>query len=129
MIPIKDAKDTSLTQNPGTLPNMSGALEGWQQPMTVKKIVKSTVNYELVEAETTIYFSGVLERMTPQQMQMRPEGQRAWVWYNIFCLVNVDLEIDDVVESLGKRYRIKSKNDWSSYGYRSFDAIQDWETA
>ena len=123
---IKNAKDTLLNQNTGCLPDVSSALLNWLQPMQVNQIVKTTVNYSVVEKLTTINFEGVIEAGTPEQIMMKPEGQRSWKWVSIWTHSTVQLNTDDIVTSLGKSYRIKSKSDWYQYGYINYEAHEDY---
>lgn len=123
---FRNAKDIPLNTNPGTLPNVSAALTQWQQPMKIYKIVKTIVNFKVVETPTVINFSGVVQAGTPEQLIQKPEGQRSWRWSSIWILPGVDVSVDDIIESLGKKYRVMSKTDWVQYGYVALEVSEDW---
>jgi hypothetical protein len=123
---IKNAKDISLNQNTGTLPDVSAALLNWLQPMQVKQITKKNVNFSVVETVVLINFEGVVENQSPEQIMYKPEGQRSWKWVAIWTLATITLNVDDIVTSLGKTYRIKNKSDWYQYGYINYEAVEDW---
>jgi hypothetical protein len=123
---IINAKDFKLNQNIGTLPNVSSTLMNWMQPFTISKVIKTVVNHELVETLQVVAFEGVVEAGTPEQLEIKPEAQRSWKWVNIWTLPTINLLTDDIVESMGKNYRIKSKQDWAQYGYIQYEAVEDW---
>lgn len=127
MKPIFNANSLTLDKITGSLPNVSGALLDWFQPITFVIIKKTTVNFKLVEERSNYTFMGVVESQTPQQLQMKPEGQRSWNYLNIWSLPNVSLKIDDIFCYQGKDYRVLSKNDWSQYGYAEFECVEDYK--
>lgn len=123
---IFNGKDRPLNQAIGSLPNVSNALNNWMQPMIVSRVIKNIVNYQLVEMLNVFNFEGVIEAGTPEQLLLKPEAQRSWKWVNIWTMPGIDLVVDDIVETNGKKYRIKSKQDWAEYGYIQYEAIEDW---
>lgn len=125
-IPITDAKDIPLDQITGSLPNVSNALLDWLQPLTFIMIVKSVVNFKLLESKTVYSFMGVVESITPTKLEMKPEGQRSWNYINIWTLPNVTLKIDDIFSYMGKEYRVERRNDWVQYGYSEFEAVENY---
>ena len=125
--PITNAKDTTLDQITGTLPNVSNAMLDWFQKITFILIKKSVVNFKLLEERSPYIFMGIVESITPTKLLMKPEGQRQWNYLNIWTLPNVELKIDDIFSYMGKEYRIERKNDWSVYGYLEFEAVEDYK--
>lgn len=126
MSPISNAKDTLLSANPGTLPNVSGAMRGWFQPLTFTSIVKSVVNHQLVEVETEVAGFGVRVPFSPQQFKLVPEGQRAWKWEAVYTLPSLILNPDDKMVFGGTTYRVMSKQDFKEYGYVLYSIAQDY---
>jgi hypothetical protein len=94
--------------------------------MQVKQITKKNVNFSVVETVVLINFEGVVENQSPEQIMYKPEGQRSWKWVAIWTLATITLNVDDIVTSLGKTYRIKNKSDWYQYGYINYEAVEDW---
>lgn len=123
---IWNANQVTLDQNPGTLPNMSGTLTDYFQSITFTKIVKTTVDFQLVEVENPITFQGVVQPFKARELSMKPEGQRKWKWQTIHALPGVPLSVDDVVVYGGLRYRIMQSNDYSRYGYVEYHAVEDY---
>lgn len=126
---IFNAKDKKLFANPGTLPDVSGALLSWFQKMLFVKVVKTIVNFQVVETPTRIFFQGVMQAFSEQQLKMKPEGQRAWNWYQLHAELGLVLNPDEVVNYLGNQYRVKSKIDHTQYGFIEYHLILDYTGA
>lgn len=125
-IPIQNAKDKTLTQNTGTMPNLVQALANWFQPMTFTTIVKIVEGFQSVETPTSVDFRGVWQPFTAQQLMMKPEGQRKWKWFTVHAETGLVLEPDEVVSYLGTQYRVKDKIDYTLDGYVEYHLIEDF---
>ncbi len=123
---IINGKNKTLSQT-NNLPNMSETIKNWFQNLTFKKIVKSIVNYQAVETETIISTKGVRQPFSPQQLKVKPEGQRGWKWETLHCLTNVVLVPDEIVEFNSIRYRVIEKKDYTEYGYIEYEIVQDFQ--
>lgn len=130
--PLQNGRDVLLSQNSGTLPNMSSTLLDYFQPLTFVKIVKTVVNYQLVETKQVSICQGVIQPYNAKQLEMRPTGQRAWSWFTIHTNVNLPLFPDDIVTQVdvingNVNYRIMQKREYEKYGYYEYQVIQDYE--
>lgn len=126
---ISNASNRPLNALAGSVPDVSGALLDYLQPMTFTTIVKTVENFQVVETPTSVSFQGVWQPFTARQIQMKPEGQRAWKWFMVHALVALPLVPDDVVTYLGTQYRVKADNDYSIYGYYQYELIEDYTGA
>ena len=63
---IRNGKDSPLNQSTGTLPNVSGAMENWFQPMSFDLITKKTINYKITETIVKHSFRGVWQSLKAQ---------------------------------------------------------------
>ncbi len=124
---IQNASSIPLNANPGSLPNVSDALMSWFQQMTFTLITKSVINHELVEIGTDYSTMGVRQPFTPQQLAMKPEGQRQWLWETMHTLPGITLKVDDVIVFSGVRYRVMQKLDWKEYGFTELHIVQDYQ--
>lgn len=123
---IKNGKNVPLNQSSGTVPNMGSVIVGWFQAMTFVVVTKSQVNFETKETVSTVTFKGVIQPYTPEQLSIRPEGERTWKWYKIHADTSLKLITDDKVTYLGVNYRVMSRSDFSLYGYIEYDVIEDY---
>lgn len=126
---IHNAKDTLLTANPGTLPNVQDAMADWFQQLSFTTIVKTVVNFEVVETLTTVAFYGVRQPFTAQQLMMKPEGQREWKWETIHAYPDLILRPDDIITFESVSYRVMEKLDWKEYGYVQYNIVQNYTGA
>jgi hypothetical protein len=123
---IPNAKDIPLDANSGTLPQMTDALTNWFQQMVFQVIAKTVVNYKVVETSTDVCFQGVWVPIAQKLVQSQI-GQRKWKWYSVFSDPSLLLDPDDKIVFQGSPYRVMSVEDFSLYGYRKYDLVQDYE--
>lgn len=123
---ITNANSRTLDQIAATVPNMSETVSEWFQNVIFDLIKKITVNFEVQELHTQIIFQGIVENISPQQLEMKPEGQRKWQWISVWATPELILQPDDIFRYRDKNYRVMSKNDWSAYGYVQYEAMEDY---
>ncbi len=123
---IQNGADTPLNVKTGTIPDVSGGMFDWFQPMTFTQIVKSTVDFQLVETATDITFRGVIQPLSNRDLRLKPEGQRAWTWLQLHAQTVLNLEVDDVVKYLGVQTRVMARKDYTLYGYFVYELVQDF---
>lgn len=123
----QNAKNVPLSANPGTLPNVAEALFSWFQPLFFTYMDKKTVNFQLVETPTIFNFQGVRQPFSPQQLKMKPEGQRQWKWETVHAYPTLVLAPDDIITFANVNYRVMEKLDWKEYGYVEYHIVQDFE--
>lgn len=124
--PLHNAKDVPLSSNPGTLPNMADSVANWFQLLVFEKVIKSIVNFQVVETTTPINFQGFVETNPKRTLVMATNGQRLWKVKTLFCWPTVQLAPDDVVIYEGVQYRIGATIDFKQYGYISYEILQDY---
>lgn len=124
--PLINASSRPLNLNPGTLPDMTDVLTNFFQPMTFTQITKAIVNSLLTETQTQINTSGTRQALSPQQLALKPEGQRAWRWQQIHTWPNVILSPDDIIIFGPKSYRVMAKIDHTEYGYLEYHVVEDY---
>lgn len=121
---INNAKDKFVRSS---LPNVSSALMDWFQSINLNLIISRTENYEVIEEFIKIKSKGVWQPFSAQQLNILPEGHRAWSWFMVHVLPNVVLNIYDRIEYEGEVYRVMRKTDYSKYGYYEYDVIYDYQ--
>jgi hypothetical protein len=124
--PLFNASSVPLDQTPGTLPNMADTVAGWFQLCYFEQVVKTIVNFQVVETTTPLQFQGVITPASPRQLAMRPEGQRKWKWLDVHAWPTLQLSPDDVVVYQGLQYRVWSKLDFTQYGYVKYSLVNDY---
>ena len=123
---IKNGKDTLLSNNSGTLPNMSSSLSDWFQPMVFVGIDKTVVNHLIREERVNINFRGIWQPMTERKIALKPEGQRSWRWFTCHSSVDLVLNTDEVICYLNKNYRVMGVLDYRLYGFVEYHLVEDY---
>lgn len=126
---ISNGKDRPLNTDAGTMPDVSGALMDWFQPMVFAIVTKTVSGFQAVETKTDINFQGVLQPMSGRQLMMKPEGQRKWNWFQLHAEPGLTLTPDDVVFYLGVQYRVMSQKDYRLNGYVEYTLVNDYTGA
>lgn len=112
------------------MPKMAAAFQGWTVPITIKKITQTIVNGFVTDTETTLQFDGTWQPLDPEEIQLKPEGQRSWEWIDLHCMgVNPGLATNDRVEYLGLRYKIMAVKDYSLNNFVEFHLVKDFQNA
>ncbi len=124
---IKNAANTPLNAKAGTVPDVSGAMTDWYQPMEFTTVGKFVEAFQAVEVPTTTNFLGVIQPLTDRRLQMKPEGQRAWTWLMLHSQPVLSLNVDDVVTYLGVQTRVMALKNYELYGYMYYELVQDYE--
>lgn len=126
---IANAKNRPLFDKSGTVPDVSGALQDYYQPMTFEPLVKTVTGFQAVEQGEPINFRGMIQPFTDRQLYLKPEGQRAWTWFLLYTDPVLTLQVDDVVLYKGIQTRVMSRKDFALYGYVEYHLVQDWTGA
>lgn len=125
---IFNAANVPLNQLNTNLPNMSTTLEGWFQNIIVGLITKTTVNNRTVETSTDYNTRGVVQPFTPEQLEIKSEGERSWKWFMLHCQPSLALRTDDIITIRGVRYRVMGKLAFDAYGYLQYELVDDYTT-
>lgn len=126
---IRDANMLRIGQINPQLPNMSRTIESWFQGIIVGIITSTVQAGRVVETTLDIPTRGVLQPLTAQQLDLKPEGERNWKWYMLHCKPSLSLQTDDTVTIQGGRYRVMGRWGFDEYGYVQYELVKDYETA
>src|SRR4051812_15840282 len=124
--PIYNASSRLLTENSGTLPDVSGGFLDYFQPMTFEQITKTVVGFQVQETTTPVSCYGLWQPMGARRLAMMPIGQRKWNHFTLHTQLPVPLQPDDVIVYLGHQYRCLGQTDYSLYGYYYYEFNDDF---
>lgn len=108
------------------LPDMSEGVQMFFQNIFIEILHKQNSEGFLQEFAKPVRTQGVRVTQTPQQLAMKPEGQRDWKWSNLFMLPEPKLRVDDIVKIQGTKYRVMQKSDNKEYGVCSYELLEDY---
>lgn len=129
---IQNGSNIPLNYQQGTVPNMGEAMTDWFQNLSFVKITKTVVGFEVLEVPVTTNFWGIFMPLSPRELQLLPEGQRAWTLYRLYAQPVLKLQVDDVLifpQINNKQTRVMSREDFSLYSYVTYTLCQDWTGA
>lgn len=129
MIPC--ARDIPLCDAAVVLPTMHATIMGWFRAITIGLVSKPTVNFEVQETVRNCDTYGVIQPFRPQQLLIKPEGERSWKWVMLHCVKdpNVVIQTDDQIIIKGVKYRVMDKTDYTEYGYIQYDLVEGYTAA
>jgi hypothetical protein len=122
---LQNASSVPLSAAATGLPFVGGAMQGWFQPITAGIVTKTTVDFETVETVAEIAFRGVRQPLSPRELMLKPEGERAWRWEMLHCEPSLTLSPDDIVIFKGTRYRVRLDASYPEYGYNMYHLVED----
>lgn len=128
---IANGCNVPLNEQTGSIPDMGGAMLDWFQLLTFSQVVKTVVNYQVVETENQIDFWGVIMPLKHRDLEILPIGQRAWTWLNVYAQTApngsvLTLNVDDVGVFRGVQTRVMARKNYANYGYVNYHWVQDW---
>lgn len=129
MSTIANGANKPLFSKSGSVPDVSGAMQDYYQPMVFEPVGKVVNGFQVVETGAPINFRGTIQPFTERALQLKPEGQRAWSWYLVHSDPILTLEVDDVVVWNGKQSRVMARKDYATYGFNEYHLVQDWTGA
>ena len=122
---IINGRDQSI-DDLSAVPDVGASLRGWFQKLTLYKITKQLIDYEIKETRLPFTTSGVIQPLSGRLLEMKPEGQRSWDWQELHCENGLILTPDEVVEYRGTKYRIIQQKGYSAYGFTYYEMVNDY---
>jgi len=136
-LPIFNANQITLDNSGIGLPNMSSAILGWMQKMTLSVKSQSTSDGILTETFQDFQSMGCIQPLGPSSLKIKPEGQRNWQWYRIYLapifMSNAfssnesplkTIKVDDIIKYKDINYRVMDTFNYDSYGYIEYHCVK-----
>lgn len=108
------------------LPDVSSGVTMFFQTIKIDLVKKTQVDGYTQEKTKCIVTQGVRQPFNSSQLQIKPEAERTWNWSKLYCLPDVNLELDDIAKIRGIKYRVMAQSDWAEYGYVEYDLCEDY---
>lgn len=125
---IFNAGAQTIGQGLGPTPNMRSTLAGWVRELSLSRVVKTAVDFEIVEREVAIPGAGVWQPLSNARLAIKPEGQRSWRWFMIHATTDLKLNTDDVFTRAGTKYRVMANGEWDDNGFRLYEVVNDYDS-
>ena len=130
MSTLANAANKPLFDKSGSVPDVSGALQDYYQPMVFTPVAKIVEGFQVAEVGNPINFRGVIQVFSGRQLLLKPEGQRAWSWYDLHSDPVLLLNVDDVVVWKGVQLRVMYRaSTLGLYGFANYHLVEDYTGA
>lgn len=113
-----------------SLPQMDAAMSEWRQQIILVVITQVNNEGDITDNRRTINFDGVVQPLQPEEIKLKPEGQRHWEWLQIHSYAgDLNLSTNDRVEYKGMPFKIMATKDYSEYNYIEYHLVRDTTVA
>lgn len=110
------------------MPQMGTTLTGWEEPLTLIKMIQSVNDGFVSFTEQTFNFMGVWQPLKDEKLQFLPENQRSWEWIWIHAKASaLNLQTADKVIFNNKRYKVMAVKDYSLNSFIEYQLVRDYE--
>lgn len=120
-----NAKDKKLSQTISGQPDVSGAVDHFLQSMIFEKMQRSMVDGRMQEIPIQFSALACKQPLSPQLLKVKPTGDRAWSWYMIHSLTDLELKPNDRIKIQGQPFKVMNKSNFKEYGYFYYEIIED----
>jgi len=96
------------------MPDMSDVLDEYAQTILIKEITTTTVDFEPTETIVATVIEAVVQVADTEKIQVSDiDYSKEYIQVHS----TYQMEINEIIEWLGKDYKIRSKKNYSQYGY------------
>lgn len=107
---------------------MSAAFSGWKILVGLKKIRQEISAGFLIDFEETVNVNGTWQPLDPEQIKLKPEGQRSWEWIDLHIEGSTMLfATNDRVVKNGLRYKVMALRDYTLNNFSEYHLIRDYD--
>ena len=117
-----------INQIANGMPQVDDVLDGWQISFMAKFIKQVQIDGEFVDRSTLYKIYGVLQPLKTEELQAKPEGQRAWKWYWLHVPKQYPRLPDGYIVTIdGEDYKVMASKDYFLKGYNEYHLLQDFK--
>lgn len=110
------------------MPQMAAAFSGWMQNITMSVFTQKVVDNGLVEDHwNEICFAGTIQPLSARAIALKPEGQRAWDWFQIHTFSRLEISTNDRISWEGQIYKVMAVKDYGLNNYVEYHIVQDYQ--
>ena len=120
-------RNIKINQIANGMPQVDKTLSGWTISFIVDYPYQVRIDGEFINRSRLQRIEGVLQPLQLEQLELKPEGQRAWKWYQL----HVDkkykqLPMNGTIEINKAKYKVMASKDYSLNGYIEYHLVQDY---
>lgn len=112
------------------MPQMNVAFSNWTLKISFDVVTQTIVDGFPVDTTVNYVVDGVWQPLSPEEIQLKPDGQRSWEWIDFHIRgKGVILKTNDLIVREGIRYKVMSVKDYRLNNYTEYHLIKDYEGA
>jgi len=112
------------------MPQMSAAFAGWTTRLVLKTVTQTVVDGFVQDATTDLNVLGTWQPLSPDEIALKPDGQRSWAWYDLHIEGSVLLfATNDRVIYNDLKYKIMAVKDYTLNNYAEYHLVLDYQAA
>jgi hypothetical protein len=115
-----------MTKGSG-MPQMRAAFGGWTRRITLTRRIQTVVDGLVTTEDVPFTFRGTVQPLSPKQIALKPEGQRAWSWIQIHCFSGSIIQPNDQIVYNNAVYKVMGQNDYSLNGFIEYHLVKDYQ--
>lgn len=119
--------NNNTISNYNNLPQMSETIKSWFLPMSFATVSYTKRGVDWIETLTTVDTEGVKQELRGKDLEIYPEGERAWNWIEIHCLPNLDLNVNEYVYYDNVKYKVRKTKKYKEYGFCIYHLQEAYE--
>lgn len=123
--PIPQAKNVPLSQT-SSMPQQDTAVDRLLSPLVFERIQETLVEGLVQKLPVFVSTLGSIQPFTDRQLSVKPEGERAWSWYQIHTQTNFKLDVNERIKINGVRYKVMALRDYSRNAFYEYHIIEDF---
>ena len=122
---IVNAKNQKIEET-SDLPDPSDSVMKFLRPIKIGIVTTQNFNGLPNPIIRWTRTQGVCQPFSPEQLEVKPEGQRSWKWSTIHVLPGLNLNTNDRIIFDNVHYKVMQKLDYSRYGYLEYHIVKDF---
>lgn len=118
---------TPLNQQSG-MPQMAAAFRNWMITLYLIRIEQRVTEGFVEQVETPIRVQGTWQPLSPDEIKLKPDGQRSWEWIDLHIVgKTMVFATNDRVSRDGIRYKVMAVKDWTLNNYSEYHLVLDYQ--
>lgn len=110
------------------MPQMHAAFAGWTIPITLTKIEQQVSSGFALNIKTDVAVMGTWQPLSPEQIALKPDGQRSWEWIDLHIEgKNVLFQTNDRIIKDDLTYKVMALRDYTLNNFCEYHLIRDYE--
>ncbi len=111
------------------VPQINAAFCGWGSVLQLVKITQQVIDGLVQDIAHQIPFHGIVQPLSPKQIALKPEGERAWTWLQVHIQASSPVKIDTNDRFIYNccKYKVMGRLDYAANNYIELHAVQDFQ--